>query len=333
MKNRQDKAPGDRPGTKKIVDAYLEGKLPEELATRIREWLLLDDENRAGKDAALEEAWRRDVRYEKPGRRARKSLEETRARLFPGETMRRRTRGKTRVAAAILLPLLAIGGAAWLLNTRHVGTETGTSAIVETSGDSTRQVLLPDGTNVILNARCALAYDEARAVTLDGEALFEVVKGEKPFVVTAGEIVVTVLGTTFNVEAIPGSKRLKVTVYEGRVKIEGREWSRVTRAGEELLLDLSSGERRVVAVDTTVKRPSWCLPPRAGLSTSRFGEILSMLASRHGVSIENKRPELNDDLYTFSHGEGESLEDALRVLQVAGDNFTYTIQGDAVTIE
>ncbi|MDR0766742.1 MAG: FecR domain-containing protein [Odoribacteraceae bacterium] len=333
MKDKQEKVPGNRPGTRKIVNAYLKGKLPASLAMKIRAWLLVDNENRAGKDAALEEAWHRAVRYEKrPGRHAREAFEETRARLFPGETRRRRIPGWRRVAAAAAVSLFAAGGVTWLVTTRDEGTRE-TIAVVETSGDSTRQVLLPDGTNVILNARGALAYDDPRAVTLDGEALFEVVKGERPFVVTAGDVVVTVLGTTFNVEAFPGSARLKVTVFEGKVRVEGKGWSRVTRAGEELLLDLSSGERRVAAVDTTVKRPAWCAPSPASLTVSRFSDILSMIADRHGVSIENKRPGLNDDLYTFSHGEEESLEEALRALQSAGERFTYTIKDGVVTIE
>lgn len=68
-------------------------------------------------------------------------------------------------------------------------------------------VILPDGTDVWLNAGTTIRYPISfmkgkREIILDGEAYFEVVHNEKcPFVVHTYAMDVEVLGTKFNVEA------------------------------------------------------------------------------------------------------------------------------------
>jgi ferric-dicitrate binding protein FerR (iron transport regulator) len=59
-----------------------------------------------------------------------------------------------------------------------------------------------------------------RGVSLEGEAYFEVVHDERrPFVVRAGELVATDLGTEFTVRAYPEDAGVRVVVREGRVAI------------------------------------------------------------------------------------------------------------------
>ena len=69
------------------------------------------------------------------------------------------------------------------------------------------QIILPDGSNVTLNAASSLTFPTSfkgpeRTVILDGEAYFEVTKNaEMPFKVQSGQQVVEVLGTHFDVNA------------------------------------------------------------------------------------------------------------------------------------
>lgn len=88
------------------------------------------------------------------------------------------------------------------------------------------QVTLPDGTKVWLNASTTLKYParfttNERKVELNGEAYFEVAKNEKqPFrVMLADSVVVTVLGTHFNVMSYNNEKAKEITLLEGRVRI------------------------------------------------------------------------------------------------------------------
>ena len=91
------------------------------------------------------------------------------------------------------------------------------------SSDAPQMVSLPDGSRVELGIGASLQYprrfaSERRAVTLDGEARFDVESGSAPFVVEASEARVTVLGTIFSVHALGSSTW--VTVEEGRVRLE-----------------------------------------------------------------------------------------------------------------
>ena len=308
-----------------IIDDYLAGRLPGHIAEDVRSWLSGD----AGEENTLAREWERVVKYEKrPRRFARESFKEIETRLFPG----RKSRGwwtRARVAAAVFLPLLAAG----VMTRTLLSGETGAvprQAVVETAASLPRRVILPDKSAVTLNAGSILAHDGGRRVSLEGEAFFRVEKGEEPFVVTVGEVTVTVLGTAFNVEVFPGQSRLKVTVFEGKVEVENNGWRLVTRAGEELFLDPASGERALSRADTTGGCPAWCV----SLPVSKFSDILSMIARRYDVRVDNRRPELNDDPYAFLPGEEESLDEVLHLLQVTGDRrFTCTVAGDVVTIE
>lgn len=81
---------------------------------------------------------------------------------------------------------------------------------------------LPDGSRVELGARSRLSlhYSPAvrRVVVESGEAYFEVAHNtRRPFVVEAGGLQVTAVGTAFNVHR--GDERVVVTVSEGRVRL------------------------------------------------------------------------------------------------------------------
>ena len=82
--------------------------------------------------------------------------------------------------------------------------------------------LLPDGSRVELGAgsRITTQYSaQTRGVTVDsGEAFFSVVKDRhRPFVVTAGSLQVTAVGTAFDVRR--GGDQVVVAVQEGTVRV------------------------------------------------------------------------------------------------------------------
>jgi transmembrane sensor len=89
-------------------------------------------------------------------------------------------------------------------------------------------VILPDGTEVWLNAASSIRYPtvfkgKQRKVTMTGEAYFEVAKNaDMPFVVSANDKAnIEVLGTHFNVDAYDNNTALSTTLLEGLVKVNG----------------------------------------------------------------------------------------------------------------
>ena len=98
------------------------------------------------------------------------------------------------------------------------------------------KLVLPDGTNVWLNASSSLKYPTVfggakRKVELTGEGYFEVVKDPMyPFEVIANGSTVQVLGTHFNVNAYTDEPVVKCVLAEGAIRLNN---SVVLKPGEE----------------------------------------------------------------------------------------------------
>ncbi|RZS74331.1 FecR family protein [Pseudobacter ginsenosidimutans] len=97
------------------------------------------------------------------------------------------------------------------------------------------QVILPDGSNVWLNAASSIRYPASftgkeRKVEISGEAYFEVTSNpQMPFrVVIDHQAEVEVLGTAFNINAYLDDKRINTTLLEGSIKV-----SRLTNTGKD----------------------------------------------------------------------------------------------------
>ncbi|MCK4879016.1 MAG: FecR domain-containing protein [Bacteroidales bacterium] len=126
-----------------------------------------------------------------------------------------------RIAASIVL-VLAIGIPALYFGVIRDNAEENTRHHLAEEGVAT--VDLPDGSRVYLNKGAEIAYSKAfknqRAVKLTGEAFFEVMSDpQNPFTVRSGEMVVSVLGTSFNVKQRDRSSNVEVYVKTGLVKV------------------------------------------------------------------------------------------------------------------
>jgi transmembrane sensor len=124
-------------------------------------------------------------------------------------------------AAAALLLLAGTGG---FIYTRYH--HTAPLMFVHTEVGSSRRVILPDSSTVVMNAGSTLEIPAGfgrheRNVTLSGEAYFDIRPDPaRPFRVHHGKLTTTVLGTAFNIRAYPGDENTKVAVVSGRVQVE-----------------------------------------------------------------------------------------------------------------
>jgi|GEM_PF-898386 len=125
------------------------------------------------------------------------------------------------VAASLLLLSLITVGLVRLF--RHQTTMS--RFLVTTGRNQLKTVVLPDQTQVTLNASSSLSWDVAfgrteRRVQLSGEAFFNVRKDRHhPFIVLSKRLETVVLGTAFDVEAYPLDARINVSVVRGHVKV------------------------------------------------------------------------------------------------------------------
>jgi ferric-dicitrate binding protein FerR (iron transport regulator) len=88
-----------------------------------------------------------------------------------------------------------------------------------------QKVYLIDGSTIILEPHSTLSYarfldSKTREVTLRGNAFFEIARDpNRPFLVRSGGLVTRVLGTSFRVNADPGTEDVHVAVRTGKVSI------------------------------------------------------------------------------------------------------------------
>lgn len=197
------------------------------------------------------------------------------------------------IAAGIALLIAAF----FLLRNPH-------TELIAQNGNTLEHQFL-DGSEVLLNDGSLLRYlpedwSEARTVELDGEAYFEVVKGNR-FTVNTPNGQVEVLGTSFNVKA--RNKGLRVECFTGKVKVRGpKQDSIILTKGEAAVL--KGGNLQDAILDH--QSPLW----KQGVSRFYAEEIEAVfheLERQYDISIA--APNINKSFSgEFNH---DSLEVAL----------------------
>jgi len=173
------------------------------------------------------------VRYSREFYTKIRALKEERekSKKFSFEFKRRHILNRVLRVAAILL--LTLGFSFMLysyLNLKQdVFTDSGNSIshyVVTAPLGAKSHVLLPDGSEVWLNAGSTLKYNPSfnntnRKLELEGEAYFDVAKNEAlPLRVITSDISITALGTKFNVKAYSDENIIETTLVEGKVNIQ-----------------------------------------------------------------------------------------------------------------
>jgi len=163
-----------------------------------------------------------------------------------------------------------------------------------------KNIVLLDGSEVILNAKSAISYSKKewknkRKIYLSGEAFFKVKKGSK-FTVKTKNGDITVLGTQFNVKAT--ADYFEVICYEGKVQ--------VTDKTKKYILQPTEAYRKINGnkyedLNYIQKTPTWIL----GESTYRsvpLKYVITDLEKQFKIQIEAKNIDENA-MYTgsFNH--------------------------------
>ncbi|RXK85513.1 FecR family protein [Filimonas effusa] len=222
------------------------------------------------------------------------------------------------------------------------------------SHGSKRQIQLPDGTNVWLNADSKLTYNAdfrkgERVAWLTGEAFFDVKKdAARPMIIHTSNMKIKVLGTSFNVRSYGNEKTAETVLVSGAVEVS-------LKVNPESKIRLIPGNKLVVAnrsstgpgkhgstpslywIDRIEADPSdtgsiaqqWTRPGLSFRGESLEGAI-SRLEHWFNIHIIIDDAQLKQGTYTGDFKD-ETLEQVLEALQLTG-NFTYKIQKDSVIL-
>ena len=198
---------------------------------------------------------------------------------------RRKWISRLTIAAAIVLPLLAVAG----LMTMPSHEETMPAmAEVTTGRGEEKTVILPDGTSVNLNSLSRIVYPgtfsgECRAVTLEGEALFNVTTTGIPFIVSTESMLIEVLGTSFDVRAYSG-KPARTVLLRGSVRISSGSGDRILSPGQMATVHGEEGNIRIDEVDADFYT-SWTRG-KIFFRDERLEDILDELSHFYDFEVE-----------------------------------------------
>lgn len=207
------------------------------------------------------------------------------------------------------------------------------------ASDMLVQRSLPDGSSVALNAHSQLKYaknfdGETREVKLRGEAFFDVQpNAAKPFIIDAGLGQVTVLGTSFNVEAHDGED-IEVHVVEGRVQL-----SMPKGHADTSLVILQKGEtgfinratQRVYKESPVYDDALFWLNKKLAFTKTPLPKVFKVLEKNYKLSFSNYDAGIEKCLLT-ARFEKESLESILQVIS-ATFNIEFIVDGETVMIK
>ncbi|MEO6962768.1 MAG: FecR domain-containing protein [Puia sp.] len=205
-------------------------------------------------------------------------------------------------------------------------------------------VYLVDGTKVILQPESSIKYTvflqkDKREVFLEGNAFFEVARDpNRPFYVYANDIVLKVLGTSFNVITDKNSGNITVVVKTGKVSVSKNS----SRNKTEVILSPNEGilysvqSRRIVKSGPDSKPLPTNDKPEAQAINFNFDEmpvagIFATLEEVYGIKINYDEKAFSKCIVTTSLTD-ESYEEKLKIL-CAAVNAGYKIGNNEVYIE
>lgn len=202
---------------------------------------------------------------------------------------------------------------------------------------------LSDGTTVFLNAGSSIRYPVAfisgyeRQVYLTGEAYLKVSKDSlNPFIVTADELNVEVLGTEFNVLAYAEDKVADVVLVEGSVALsqnrsgeEHEDMSIILQPGQMGTFQRVEGTLSTKDVVTGVYT-SW-IDGDLVFRNMVFENILRKLERHYNITINNTNTSLAKKEFNASFGN-EPIEKVLEYFKISY-GIEFTIKDNQVFIE
>ena len=206
--------------------------------------------------------------------------------------------------------------------------------VLTTSKQGNIKVVLYDGSHVWLNAGSELRYpnsfvENQRVVYLKGEAYFDVTKDEShPFIVKTIASEISVLGTSFNVNARENS--CVTTLVEGLVRMKhGLQDSVELHAGQQACVS-GIGKIHVQEVDTRYYT-SWMNNMFAFRETP-LREIANVLEEWYGCECRFETSTLENIPYTTMVERYSDIDSVLQILAGTGD-FRYTRIGEMIIIK
>lgn len=234
--------------------------------------------------------------------------------------------------AAVLAVVLLLGGAMGYWFSRPAA-DTTLAEIQKYSSlkGSISLIELPDSSKIWLNSDSELTYlddkvNKRRLVNLKGEAYFEVThRDDYPMEVSAGNLIIRDLGTSFNIKAYPDSPVVETSLIEGKVDILSEK--------RTAIVELKPGE--IARFDENTKRmdvgtfsPGMTSAWKDGkfiIRDQSLESICNGLGHWYGVQFKFENESLREYRYTGIIRQSTSVNQVMKMLKQTTD-INYRIQ-------
>ena len=202
-------------------------------------------------------------------------------------------------------------------------------------------LVLSDGTKVFLNADSELKYpvefsDGKRIVDLKGEAYFEVAKNHsKPFIVKLKNQQITVLGTSFNIQAFNDDRFSVTTLLSGSILLEsfdaqGRKMSSMKlKPNQQARSDNRTGSIFLSETDASISN-AW-VGGKYRFKDETLVSIVKRLENYYGVNIRLAHDSLRNIRYTGTFSLDQGIQEVLDIIN-SEKQFTFMKDGKDILI-
>lgn len=246
-----------------------------------------------------------------------------------------------RYAAIIVISMgVGVGMNQWISNRLHAGDMEYNEIVVEKGGRA-NTLLLSDGSKIILNASTRFKYPTSfngneRVVHLEGEAYFEVAKNQsKPFVVKLKNQQITVLGTSFNIQAFNDDRFSVTTLLSGSILLEsfdaqGRKMSSMKlKPNQQARSDNRTGSIFLSETDASISN-AW-VGGKYRFKDETLVSIVKRLENYYGVNIRLAHDSLWNIRYTGTFSLDQGIQEVLDIINLE-KQFTFTKDGKDILI-
>lgn len=237
------------------------------------------------------------------------------------------------------------------------------SSVATKNGNRTK-IVLPDGSQVWLNAGSNLDYNNAdfnkeiREVSLNGEAYFDVTKNaEKPFIIHTKKMDIKVIGTAFNVRSYNDDKIAEASLIRGTIEVtlkDRKDQKIILKPNEKISVVNEEPKQEIIPEKVNLAKSKTVLIPQIVVKEIKpnptyniigeiawtqnklyfedetFEDISHLMERWYGKKVTIANESLKNVHYTGTF-ENETMEEVLSYLKLS-KSFNFRIGNDNVVI-
>lgn len=188
------------------------------------------------------------------------------------------------------------------------------------AGNGVKKLTLPDGTHVWLNKHSSIRYStqkdpHLRQVAIKGEAYFDVVKNKHcPFIVSAGDVYIRVLGTRFNVCSRKEKNWVEAVLLSGKIELLNHQKKTLATILPRTRAVVNDGNLSIQKNVDAESYISWVKGFRI-FQDQTIEEVAKYLQAKYRIDVVLTEDSVKCGRYRCVIQQGQKLSDVMQMLE------------------